>query len=82
MISLLVCVDGGRLNFAFIPNTKCSQDFSDTILETFNMPEKVFSSRITKAIKMNDVKIQKPWIDTLFRGKKKCKISVLPKMRI
>ena len=60
MNSLVVCVDGGRLNFAFIPNTKCSQDFNDTILKTFNMPEKAFSSRITKTIKMNDVKIQKP----------------------
>ena len=82
MNSLVVCVDGGRLNFAFIPNTKCSQDFNDTILKTFNMPEKAFSSRITKTIKMNDVKIQKPWIDTLFFGAKNCKISVLPKMRI
>ena len=68
--SLVVCVDGGRPNFVFIPNTKCSQDFNETALEALSMPEKVFSTRITKTIKMKDAKIQKPWIDTLFRGAK------------
>ena len=26
--------------FVFIPNTKCNQDFNETILETPSMPEK------------------------------------------
>ena len=68
--SLVVCINGWRPNFVFIPNTKCSQDFNETALEALSMPEKVFSTRITKTIKMKDAKIQKPWIDTLFRGAK------------
>ena len=74
MNSLVVCADGGRPNFGFIPNTECSQNFNETVLETLSMPEKVFSNRITKAIKMKDAKIQKPLIDTLFRGAKVLKL--------
>ena len=70
MNSLVVCVDGARPDFVFIPNTKRSQDFNETILETFSMPKKAFSSRITKTIKMKDARIQKLWKDTLFRGAK------------
>ena len=78
--SLVVCVDGGRPNFVFIPNTKCSQDFNETILETLSMPEKAFSSRITKTIKMTDAEIQKPWIDTHFCGAKVVKL--VPYLRL
>ena len=70
MNSLKVCVYGGRPDFVFIPNTKRSQNFNETILETFSMPEKAFSSRITKTIKMKDAKIQKLWKDKLFREAK------------
>ena len=37
---LLVCLDGGRPFFVFIPNTKCNQDFNETILEILSMSEK------------------------------------------
>ena len=40
MNSLVVCVDGGRPLFISIPDTKCHQDFNETILETFSKPEK------------------------------------------
>ena len=40
MNSLVVCMDGGRPLFLFIPNTKCKQDFNKTFLETLSMPEK------------------------------------------
>ena len=38
--SLVVCVDGGRPLFVFTPNTKCNQDFNETILETLSILEK------------------------------------------
>ena len=60
----------GDLFFVFIPNTKCRQDFIETILETISMAEIAFSSRITKTIKMKNAKIQKPWLETLFGGAK------------
>ena len=33
-------MDSERLLFVFIPNTKCNQDFNETILETLTMSEK------------------------------------------
>ena len=57
--SLVVCIDGWRTNFVFIPNTKCSQDFNEPILETLSLPVKAFTIRITKTVKMKDANIQK-----------------------
>ena len=33
-------MDSERLLFVFIPNTKCNQDFNETILETLSKSEK------------------------------------------
>ena len=38
--SLVVYVDGERPLLVFILNTKCNQDFNETILETLRMSEK------------------------------------------
>ena len=40
MNSVVVCMDGGRPLLVFIPNTKCNQDFNDTILEAPSVPGK------------------------------------------
>ena len=38
--SLVVYVNGERPLFGFIPNSKCNQDFNETILQTLSMSEK------------------------------------------
>ena len=36
----MVYVNGERPLFGFIPNSKCNQDFNETILQTLSMSEK------------------------------------------
>ena len=79
--SLVVCVDGGRPNFVFIPNTKCSQDFNETALEALSMPESLFHQNYknNQDERRKDPKTMNrhtlPW-------SKSCKISVSPKIGI
>ena len=81
MNSLVVCIDGWRPNFVFIPNTKCSQDFNETALEALSMPESLFHQNYknNQDERRKDPKTMNrhtlPW-------SKSCKISVSPKIGI
>ena len=41
--SVVVFVDGERPLFVFIPNSKCNQDFNETISETLNILKKALN---------------------------------------
>ena len=70
----------GDLFFVFIPNTKCRQDFIETILETLSMAEIAFLDYENN--QDEECKDPKTMNRHTLRWSKSCTISVLPKIGI